>query len=339
MLLLLAGVSLVSAQVPKVYKVFFVADAVHPKTQEMFDGFKATMDSYMQTIGSKAEYTTFDTQSNPANAPAIIKAIEEGKPDLICNYNRGAAFSDNMIAKKLTDPRYRFVSVSATPVEMGIIQSLQRPGGNITGVGVFLQFNSIMRFMKASNPKIRKVAVVSWQAAALLNAWFEKEVRQACLEEGIEFVELRQVASIEDEFAFYREYEAKGQEYFVLPAVTAQVDRTGKPIDAPALFKNFATTQISSLQMAAYDEGAIALGAYGGPCIIWSDIGAQLAEKGIQILKGTKPGDIPWDYPRRFNLVLNLKTAQEKNIPVPQEIISACYRVYTDYDGNFIQGN
>jgi putative ABC transport system substrate-binding protein len=88
--------------------------------------------------------------------------------------------------------------------------------------------------------------------------------------------------------------------------------------------------------MLGYEDVTIAQGTLAGACVIWYDIGAQLAEKGLRILNGANPGDIPWEYPRKFNIVLNLKRAEELHLTFPQELINAAYRIYTDYDGHFI---
>ncbi len=328
-----------SAQQAKEYKIFLIGDNLPPQATELFDGFKTQIDKQLATLGARAVYTVFNTKSDMANVPAIIKAIEEQKPDLICDYNEGMAFVDNNIAKKLTDPKYRFVSMSAIPVEMGIIKDLKRPGGNLTGVGIFLPFNSQIRLMKSINPKVKKLAFVSWDVMAQINDWFEAELKQSCKEEGIEFVEFRRVSCAEDEFAFYSDYDKKGSEYFVMLGISAFVHRDGTP--APNMIgelADYVQKKIKKLQMVIYDETVIAKAFLAGPCVIWSDIGAQLADKGILILKGRNPGDIPWDYPRKFNILLNLQTAKDKGITIPQNIISAAYRVYTDYNGTFVQG-
>jgi putative ABC transport system substrate-binding protein len=61
-----------------------------------------------------------------------------------------------------------------------------------------------------------------------------------------------------------------------------------------------------------------------------------MAEKGVRIINGENPGDIPWDYPRKYNIIVNLQRAKDLGIEIPQEVISAAYRIYTDYEGNFV---
>jgi putative ABC transport system substrate-binding protein len=74
----------------------------------------------------------------------------------------------------------------------------------------------------------------------------------------------------------------------------------------------------------------------GGACVIWGDIGAQAAEKGLKLIDGADPGSISWDYPRKYNIILNLAAAKRLGITLPQSLVNAAYRVYTDFDGHYV---
>jgi ABC-type uncharacterized transport system substrate-binding protein len=69
--------------------------------------------------------------------------------------------------------------------------------------------------------------------------------------------------------------------------------------------------------------------------VVWSDIGAQLADKGFKIIAGAKTGDLPWEYPRKFNLMFNTAIAKLINLAIPDYLLAAAYRVYTDLDGHY----
>ena len=318
------------------YKIFIVVDTVDDWSVKIMDGFKESMDKFVSSKGAKAAYTTFDTKVNPERIPPIIDAIRMGDPDLICMVNYPSGFADSVITKKLTDPKYKFVSENCIPVEIGLIPSWQKPGGNVTGVGVFLQQNSQIRLMKRINPKAKKLAVFSWSAMTQINEWFEKEIARAAKQEGVELVEFRKVDSEEAEFAFFREYDAKSDEYFVMGVISAFVHADGSPANITADEPPFFQNGLKKVQVLAYDETVISYGALGGASVVWKDIGIQLAEKGVLVLEGKSPGDIPWDYPRIYNIILNLKTAQKIGVKFPQDVIGAAYRVYTDYAGNYV---
>ena len=318
------------------YNIYIVTDTVDDWSTGIMDGFKESLDRFLAGNAARARYTVFDTQLRPETAPGIISAIRSGKPDLICVVNYPSGFADSVITKQLPEPEYRFVSENALPIEIGLISDWARPGGNVTGVGVFLQQNSQIRLMKRINPDVRKLAFFSWSALEPVNLWFEREITRAAREEGIELVEFRRVANAEEEFEFLREYDAKSHEYFVMGGVSAFVHADGTPADMTVEEPAFIQEHIDNLQMISYDETTISTGYLAGASVIWRDIGAQLAEKGARILQGTNPGDIPWEFPRRYNIILNLKTASRIGITFPQSLIGAAYRVYTDYEGSFV---
>jgi len=293
------------------------------------------MDARLAAAGAKAVYREFDTKLDPGTIPAILDAVHASNPDLICTVNYPTVFADNMITKKLAGTNFRIVSSNPIPVQSGVIADWQKPGGNVTGVGVFLKFNPQIKLMKMLNPAVKKMAFVSWNTTVQLNEWFELEVRRACAEEAIEFVEFRRVADYEEEAAFYAEYDKKNREYFVMGGISAWVHKDGSPAELGKLFPA-TMKKLKKLQYISYDENVIHYGSTAGACVIWHDIGVQMAEKGFQILEGSDPGELPWEYPRKYNIMLNLMAAKNRGLTVPQSLINAAYRVYTDFEGNFL---
>jgi ABC-type uncharacterized transport system substrate-binding protein len=85
-----------------------------------------------------------------------------------------------------------------------------------------------------------------------------------------------------------------------------------------------------------FDEAVIKEGfSPAGTCIIWYDLGAQMADKAMKVLAGANPGELGWDYPRKHNLIFNLAMAKQIGMKIPDELMVASYRVYTDFDGHF----
>jgi putative ABC transport system substrate-binding protein len=318
------------------YDVVIVMDTIDEWSKGIRDGFKETLSKSLENNNAKATYKEFDTELKPARVPSIIKAIKTKTPDLICVINFPNVFADRMITKKLNDPQYKFVSENCIPVRSGVIKSWQKPGGNITGVGVFLQMTSQIRIMKNINPRANKLIFYTWDAMLQLNEWFEQEIRSACKKENIKLVEFKRVSSIEDEIHFFQKYASKGKDYFLMAGISAFVHKDGREVKNIYDIENKWLREHSKIPEIVYDEMGIKHGMLGGASVIWYDIGAQLAEKGIRILQGENPGDIPWDYPRKYNIILNKKRADDLGIKIPQKIINASYRIYTDYKGNFI---
>jgi putative tryptophan/tyrosine transport system substrate-binding protein len=318
------------------YEVIIIMDTIDEWSKGIRDGFKETLNKHLKSNNAKAKYSEFDTELKPARVPSIIKAIKDKKPDLICVINFPNVFADRMITKKLNDPQYKFVSENCIPVKSGVIKSWKKPGGNITGVGVFLQMISQIRIMKKINPRANNLIFYTWDAMTQLNEWFEQEIRRACKEENIKLTEFKRVSSIEDEILLFKKYAHKGKDYFLMGGISAFVHRDGREVKNLSDIENKWLRKYSKIPEIVYDETAIKHGMLGGASVIWYDIGAQLAEKGIRVLQGENPGEIPWDYPRKYNIILNKKRAEDLGIKIPQELINASYRIYTDYKGNFI---
>jgi putative ABC transport system substrate-binding protein len=313
--------------------------AIVTDTQEEFAagiqaGFKEAMDKLLAREGATAMYEVFDTQLNEANSGQIIADIQAKPFDLICTINYPTVFADTNIAMKLDPAKYKIISENCIPLQSGVAQSWNKPGKNITGVGIFVQLNSLIRLVKTLDPRKKRLVMYSWDAMGPVNDWLKEEAQKACKEEGFELAEFRLVSNQEQEFSFLAEYSAKSEDYCILVGISAFVHEDG----TPAFSKATATyvRENSQLMNISYDEIDVKEGFLAGTCVVWNDIGVQLAKKGVEVLKGKNPGDIAWDYPRKFNLILNLKRAQAMNLTIPQELVSGAYRIYTDYDGNYI---
>jgi putative ABC transport system substrate-binding protein len=321
----------------KAWRVAVVTDTKQEFAIGAREGFISALDALLAKRGDKATYSVYDTELSETKAAEIVGALKASPVDLIFTVNYPTAFADLNIAAKLRDPKYRFVSMNPVPVQSGIAASWERPGGNVTGVGIFLRFNSELRLMKRIRPEASKLVIYSWDAMKLLNDWYGEEIRRACREEKVELVEFKLVPNAEAEFEFLSRFADAGREYFTIGIISAWVHADGSPADMGVLETRFIQENMR-IPSITYDENGIKGAAIAGACVIWSDIGAQAAEKGLKILDGAKPGEIAWEYPRKFNILLNLAMAKRLGIVIPQDLIGAAYRVYTDLEGNYVGG-
>jgi putative ABC transport system substrate-binding protein len=317
------------------YGVMIIMDTIDEWSSGIRDGFRETLSKILAKRNKKVNYTIIDTELNQKKIPGIIEKIKSSQPDLICTINFPTAFADTMITRKLTGPEYKFVSENCVPIKSGVIKSRKKPGGNVTGVGVFIQMNSPIRLMKKLNPRAKKLIFFSWDQMTLANEWFKDEVTRAAKEEGVRLVTFKTLKHHEATLEFLSRYSKKGMDYFAMLGISVFVNKKGQFIDAGAMESKWIRENMK-IGLTSFDENDIKYGKLAGTCVIWYDIGVQLAEKGIRVLKGENPGDIPWDYPRKYNIILNKKRADDLGIKIPQEIINASYRIYTDYKGNFI---
>jgi putative ABC transport system substrate-binding protein len=335
LLLLTVIVGSPALPVGKVWKVAIVTDTREDFALKTADGFRAGLDALLDPRGESAVYTQYDTELSEAKAASIIQALQALGPDLIVDVNHPTCFADQHIAAALKGPQYRFVAENAVPVQSGSAQTWDHPGGNITGVGVFVRFNSELKLMKLIRPQASKLVVFSWDATTMVNQYYEQEVRRACREEKVELVDFHLVPNAEAQFEYMGQFARKGSEYFIAGAISAWVHADGTPADMAVIERDWVNSNLR-IPYITYDEVAVKNACLAGACVIWSDLGAQLAEKGLKVLDGANPGDLPWEYPRKYNIVLNRGVATRLGITFPQALLNAAYRVYTDTAGHFV---
>lgn len=331
--------SLAGTAQAKTYKVAIVTDTLQDFAVKVKDGFTENLDALLAKQGAKAEYRVWDTELKTEKCPAIIDGIRKMAPDLIFVINYPTAFADINVTNKLKDSKYRFISMNPVPVQSKTIASWDRPGGNVTGVSVFLPFSSQIKLMKRIRPEANKLVIYSWAAMALTNDWYIPEIRRACAEAKVAVAEVILAPDAETEFDMLLPYANKGKDYFIFGIISTWVHRDGSPADMITLEPAFFNSKIN-IPSIGYDENGAKTTNLAGCCVIWGDIGAQAAEKGLLVLGGKDPGSLPWEYPRKYNIILNLAVAKRLGITIPQELINAAYRVYTDFEGHYAgQGN
>ncbi len=323
----------------RTYRIAIVTDTLQDFAVKVRDGFTETLDALLAAQGAKAEYRVWDTELKVEKCPAIIDGLKRLAPDLILVINYPTAFADINVTNKLKDSQFRFISMNPVPVQSKTIASWERPGGNVTGISVFLPFSSQIRLMRKIRPEASKLVVYSWQAMAPTNDWYLQEIRRACEEARVTVVDTLLVPDAETEFERLLPYANKGKEYFVFGIISAWVHRDGSAADMGTIEPAFFNSKIN-IPSIGYDENQARTAFLAGCCVIWGDIGAQAADKGLLVLGGRDPGGLAWEYPRKYNIILNLAVARRLGIVFPQDLINAAYRVYTDLEGHYAgQGN
>jgi len=204
------------------------------------------------------------------------------------------------------------IPTAIDPVAAGLVASLARPGGNITGltnqapelVGKRLQL------LKEAIPRLSRVAVL-WNAANPANArpWRETQDAARALGVALQSQEVRGPADFERVFAVMAR-EHPDALLFIGDALTIQ--HAGKVV-------GFVTrSRIPIIFDRAEMTAAGGLMSYGTQFTDLWRRGAVLVDK---ILKGAKPADLPVEQPTTFELVINLKTARALGITIPQALL------------------
>jgi putative ABC transport system substrate-binding protein len=254
------------------------------------------------------------TDGNNERAPAFAAELVNLKPDLII----AAGTNQVRAAKQATNSIPILMHDVIEPVRRGLVASLARPGGNVTGVtdtvGVEI-YGKYLQLLKDAVPEAIRVAALHHHSGTPREPEFlrethgqiDAEARRLGME--VQFYGIQDSAELEG--AFSAMTRARSEAFLVVPSppLAAHVQRI---VDLaarhrlPAIYPDKPNAEIGGLMAYAVDP---------------HDIGRRLAEYVDRIFKGAKPGDLPVEQPTKFMLILNLKTARALGLTIPSTLL------------------
>lgn len=222
-------------------------------------------------------------------------------------------------AKNATKTIPIVMGTAADPVRTGLVASLDRPGGNITGISLIMPELAAKRIelLKEILPKLSRVAFLAYGPGPG-NRLFVKDAQESVERFGMKFqpVVIGSPDKIEDAFsAILRE---RAGALMVHPIFVAALEQ-GLRI-AELANKNRLPTISDGFRFA--ETGGL---IYYGPDYL------PLARRAVtyvdKILKGAKPADLPVEQPMKFELVVNLRTAKQIGLTIPPNVLARADRV------------
>ena len=246
--------------------------------------------------------------------PALAEELVGLKVDVIVT--RG---TPETLALKKATKTIPIVFYSVTdPVGAGLVDSLARPGGNITG---FTSIEAVLagkrlELLKETLPKLSRVAVL-WNPQDRSSAQQWKESQSPARELGLQLHSMEVSSSDKYESAFKVALNAGS---------TALAVIAGSLEDANQ--KRLVALATKSRLPAIYPRPAFV--ESGGLMSYGAAQGSSLSRVAVmvdKILKGTKPADIPVEQPTKFELVISLKTAKALGLTIPPVVMMRAEKV------------
>ena len=210
------------------------------------------------------------------------------------------------------------VITSGNPIQPGLAESLAKPGGNVTGLSVLLSELNGKRveLLKEASPKINRVAALWTElfSEAIIGL---KETQQAAQALALKLhpLKIQTREDIEKAFAEFPKARVNALVVILSPPTTLH----SKVIADLALKQRL--PGVYPTRQFAEEGGLIAYGPLIG------DLYRRAATYVDKILKGAKPADLPVEQPTKFELVINLKTAKEIGVTIPQWMLVKADRV------------
>jgi putative tryptophan/tyrosine transport system substrate-binding protein len=241
---------------------------------------------------------------------ALAKELVSLQPDVLVAHSTPSA-------KGLLQATHSIPIVFLTvtdPLGQGLVPSLSHPGGNITGFSVF-EFSlgtKWVEVLKQIAPETRRVTAIFNPVTAPYYGPYLRAIEAAAAAIPIEFVAVQVRSEAEIENAIRNVGSAPNEGLFVLPDSHNVVHR--KRIIA--LAAEYRLPTIYYFRYFASDGGLI---AYGPDEM---DLFVRTAGYVDRILKGTSPSDLPVQQPTKFELVINLNTANLLGLNVPDRLLA-----------------
>jgi putative ABC transport system substrate-binding protein len=314
-LLLIAGIQLAERQRAlsgKVYRMA-VVDPVVPTAQQT-----ETLSPLFQELrrlnyldGQNLLIERFSGEGRAEHFPELARDVANRNPDLI--FAMGYRLVLDFKAATTTIP---IVGVMGDPVAVGIVPSLARPGGNITGVATDASAEieaKRLEILKESVPTIVKVATLA--SAKMMESPRSVSMREAARKIGISLFS-QPLNPPFDEAEYRRVFASIADEGVDAVMILDQSENFANRRLIVELLKKRPLPAIYPYPDCVRFGGLMAYS------IDWSEVQRHSAVIIDKILKGVKPGDIPIYLPSKFGLGINLKAASSLGLTMPSSLLA-----------------
>ena len=235
------------------------------------------------------------------------------KVDVILTHNTPPVIA----AKQATSVIPIVFATAADPVDTGLVASLARPGGNVTGLSSQTTDLASKRIelLREVVPSLRQLAFLSQPD----NPYVVFDMRQAetaARRLGLETASL-EIRRAEDIAPAFEELKGRAEALYILPDPLLFTHRLR--INTLALGARLPT--MHGLREYVEASGLISYGPN------WSDQWRRAADYVDKILRGAKPADLPVEQPTKFDLIINLTTAKVLGLTVPDKLLALASEV------------
>jgi putative ABC transport system substrate-binding protein len=272
-----------------------------------FEAFRDGLQELGYVEGSNITIERRSAEGRPERLQALAADLVQLHVDVIVTATTAAT----QAAQRATTTIPIVFALADEPVELGLIASVAKPGGNITGLtGLMAELTAKrLELLKELSPRVKRVAVL-WGPYPF-SAPVLKEVESAGRTLGLTLHEIEVREPTELDSAFARMTAWRAEALLVLPHPMFVAQRTHLAELAakhrlPSTYHLKEFVEVGGLMSYAPDM---------------ADMSRRAAGYVDKILKGAKPGELPVEQPTKFELAINLKTAKALGLKVPQSLL------------------
>jgi putative ABC transport system substrate-binding protein len=308
---LLFTVSPAEAQQPKrVPRIGYIATVSAASIRDRYEAFRQGLRDLGYTEGKNIVIESRFAEGKPDRLPDLAAELVRLNVDVIVT----SGPPSTRAAKKATSTIPIVMAEDPDPVATGLVASLARPGGNITGLSSLSPEISGKRLeiLKEVLPKLSRVAVLGTGNAALVR---ETDLAAQALGLQLQYLEIREPNDIEAAF----QKTAKGRaDAVMLLENPVNLSHRKKIVDLavrnrlPAIYP----------WPEFVEEGGLVTYTASR-----TDLFRRAATYVDKILKGAKPADLPVEQPTKFEFVINLNAAKQIGVTIPPNVLARADRV------------
>ena len=291
----------------KVYRIGYLETGV--VRARPWEAFRERLRELGYVEGQTVAFETRWADGQIDRLPGLAAELVRLKVDVVVTAGSPAARA----AKNTTTSVPIVMATGGDPVGLGLVATLARPGGNVTGLTTLSRELSGKRLemLREALPRVSRMGML-WHRTSSIDALLRRETEEAAQTLGIPL----------------KAHGVDGPDDFdrALSAIVA--DRAGGVLVATSSMFLGPRRQLADLAlkhrlptMFAFREYAEAGGlmAYGPS---YTELFQRAAGYVAKILKGAKPADLPVEQPTKFELVINLKTAKALGLTIPPSVLA-----------------
>lgn len=282
----------------------------HPALDAVRDGIKKTLNENGYS-GDKLKFTYESAQGKPDIASQIARKMVGDKPDIIV----AIATPSAQAAVTASSSIPVVFSAVTDPLAAKLIPSLEKPGGNVTGLSDMANLKEHLALIKEFIPNLKAVGIPynpgEANSVSMLTA--AKAVADKI---GIKIVEAAAPKSSDVMIAAKQ--------------LVGKVDAIYCPIDNTIISAVESVVKVgidAQVPVFAGDTDTVARGAAAAVGYNYFDLGRQTGDIVVRILKGEKPGDIDVKMAKGTNLFVNPKMASRMGIEVPKSVLERATKI------------
>lgn len=283
----------------------------HPSLDAARQGFIDRMAELGYAEGADVTYDIQSAQGDLATAQTIARKFQSDGVDLILAIATPTAQAAAHIIKDIPI----LITAVTDPVTADLVESIARPGTNVTGTSDLTPVKAQLELLKEILPNATRVGVV--YNAGEVNSVVQVDIaREAAAQLGLTLVEA-----------------TAGNSSEVLQAAQSlqgRVDAIYVPTDntvVSALESVVLVAERAKLPLIAGEADSVAKGALATIGIDYYQLGRQTADIAYRVLQGEDPAEISVEYLEEQNVVVNLGAAQRMGVTIPESVLAKAVEV------------